>query len=170
MALTPSGAISMSDINSALGRSSTASISFNDSQVRFLANQDTGSVNMNAMRNKYNFNGTITVGAEYGPSYIIYGYAIPGFTAGYGSITGTFFDGDDITFLGTVDNPLQTGIHGNPSKSYPNITMRLKVGSNQSNSVTRDSVDTYVYRTPYNEGLITSSMDGTTVNWQFSQA
>jgi hypothetical protein len=62
MALTPSGAISMSDINTALNRGSTASISFNDTQVRFLANQDTGSVVINSMRNKQSTVGTITVG------------------------------------------------------------------------------------------------------------
>jgi hypothetical protein len=59
MALTPSGAISLGDINTALGRSATASININDGDVRFLANQDSGSVTMNNMRNKYWFNGTV---------------------------------------------------------------------------------------------------------------
>lgn len=56
---TPSGTISMSNINSALGQSSTASISFSDSRVRFLANQDSGSVSMSNMRNKFYSDGTL---------------------------------------------------------------------------------------------------------------
>lgn len=58
---TPSGTISMSDLNSALGQSSTTSISFNDSRVRFLANQDSGSVSMSNMRNKFYSDGSTGV-------------------------------------------------------------------------------------------------------------
>jgi hypothetical protein len=168
MALTPSGTISMSNINSALGRSSTAAISFSDSQVRFLANRDAGSVNMNAMRNKYNFNGTITVGQFVDFTDIYYGYI-----AGYmGSITGTIFD-NRTPNLYTSDGYNYTEITSvYPADVFPNITMRLKVGSNQSNSVTRgnhfDPSATNVYVTL--QELITSSMNNTTVNWQFSQA
>ena len=167
MALTPSGAISMSDINSALGRSSTASISFNDSQVRFLANQDTGSVNMNAMRNKYNFNGTITVGQVVLFDDILYGYTEGLYPAG--SLTGTIFDNTKPQ-LYSSDSYSYTEI-GDFSTTYPNISMRLKVGSNQA-TMTRgayyDPSDTDTYFTL--QELITSSMSTTTVDWQFSQA
>ena len=168
MALTPSGAISMSDINSALGRSSTASISFNDSQVRFLANQDTGSVNMNAMRNKYNFNGTITVGQVVLFDDILYGYKEGLYRTG--SLTGTIFDNTKPQ-LYSSDSYSYTEI-GDFSTTYPNISMRLKVGSNQA-TMTRgayyDPSATYVYYTSPQE-LITAAMNNTTVNWQFSQA
>jgi hypothetical protein len=82
----------MSQINTALGRSSTASISFSDANVRFLANQDSGSVTMAAMRSKYYFTGTVTVGYRnttgFDPQY---GYvnATYGGSPGIGSITGT---------------------------------------------------------------------------------
>jgi hypothetical protein len=69
MALTPSGTISLGNINTALGRSSTATISMNDGDVRFLANQDSGSVTMNNMRNKYWFNGTITSASFLGDDF-----------------------------------------------------------------------------------------------------
>jgi len=64
MALTPSGAISMSDINTALNRSSTTAISFNDNGPRCIANADTGSVSMSAMRGKQVASGTVTVGVS----------------------------------------------------------------------------------------------------------
>ena len=68
---TPSGTIAMSDLNSALGQSSTASISFSDSRVRFLSNQDSGSVSMSAMRNKFYSDGNV------GP---IYWYSSKGYS------------------------------------------------------------------------------------------
>ena len=43
---TPSTTISMANINSALGNSAGTTISFNNADVRFLSNQDSGSVSM----------------------------------------------------------------------------------------------------------------------------
>lgn len=94
MALTPSGQISMSQVNSALGRSSTAGISFSDGSVRFLANQESGSVTMAAMRSKYYFVGTVTVGVGTISSLTTYGYNVssPAFGAATGNTgTGTIF-------------------------------------------------------------------------------
>ena len=54
----PSGAISMSQVNTFLSRSSTASLSFNDSQFRFIANQSSGSVSFSNLRGKQGGAGT----------------------------------------------------------------------------------------------------------------
>lgn len=103
MALTPSGQISMSDINSALGRSSTASINFNDANVRFLANQESGSVTMGAMRSKYYFVGTITI-AHAGPGSSSYGYDL----GSYGGITGNAQFSYPIDRFLSWDGPTET--------------------------------------------------------------
>jgi hypothetical protein len=92
MALTPSGAISMADLNTALGRSSTASISLSDTQVRFISAAYSGAVNMNGLRNKYNWNGTATMSYFEEKGGARYGYE-----NGFGSSTGTL-----------VGNPLQS--------------------------------------------------------------
>lgn len=49
---TPSGAITAGDVNTELGRSSTASLSLNDEKVRRLADQTSGTVTFNNLRNK----------------------------------------------------------------------------------------------------------------------
>lgn len=172
MALTPSGTISMSDINSALGRSPTAEISFNDSQVRFLANQDAGSVSMNAMQNKYNFMGTITPGYYDFLDGRSYGYIL-----GYmGSITGTIFDGTSpamFTGYDTINSVYYAYVESYTTSSvFPNITMRLKVGSNQINSMYRGNYygTTATWSYFQTAQVIFSSDVGVTQTWQFSQA
>lgn len=165
MALTPSGAISLGDINTALGRSATASISLNDSQVRFIANQDSGSVNMNAMRNKYNFNGTITVDLNQPPGYDEFGY-VAGF---FGSITGgPLWDGKPLDFLFSTTN-YNTIIGTNTSGApfFPNVNMRIKVGPNAAIPMTYEIGGTSYIN--YTQEAIFYTDLGNTVNWQFSQ-
>ncbi len=124
MALTPSGAISLGDINTALNRSATASISINDTQVRYLANQDSGSVNMNAMRDKQSTVGTITVGVfDDGISRSV------GFETGFfGSLSANTFFGGTLTVLFTdvlgVPNPTRMG---GTATGIPSIAARLTV-------------------------------------------
>ncbi len=55
---TPTGTISMSDVNVELGLSSTATISLNDTNVRLLAGVPSGTISMNDLRGK-------TIGASY---------------------------------------------------------------------------------------------------------
>lgn len=165
MALTPSGTISLGDINTALGRSSTASISMNDAQVRFIANQDSGSVTMSAMQNKYNFNGTITVGtANPGFGYDVYGYE-PSFPIG--SITGgTLWDGATVdAFVGTsIPN---SGIESfSATVAFPNVSMRIKVGSNSAVAMTKNGA--YRYENSTTAAIVSANV-GSTLNWQFSQ-
>lgn len=164
MALTPSGTISMADINSALGRSSTASISFNDSQVRYLANQDSGSVNMNAMRNKQSTVGTITVG--------VYD---DGKSRSVGAVSGSFGSLSANTFFGGTLNNLFTDVLGtaNPTRmggtatGIPSIAARLRV-----NGV---SVGMSIWTTSFYTSSdaaarqFTDAMIGGTYTFQFAQ-
>jgi hypothetical protein len=124
MALTPSGAISMQNINTALNRSSTASISFNDTQVRFLANQDTGTVNLNNMRNKQSTVGTITVG------YFDDGKTqVAGFQAGaLGSLSSnSFFGGTINQFVSELSG--ETNLITCTAATGTAINARMKVSS-----------------------------------------
>lgn len=49
---TPTGTIAMSDVNVELGKSSTATISLNDSDVRALAGVSSGAISMDNLRGK----------------------------------------------------------------------------------------------------------------------
>lgn len=49
---TPTGTISLSDVNTELGKSSTATISLNDSDVRDLAGVASGAISMDDLRGK----------------------------------------------------------------------------------------------------------------------
>jgi hypothetical protein len=122
MALTPSGAISMQDINTALNRTSTASISFNDTQVRFLANQDTGTVNLNNMRNKQSTVGTITVG------YYDDGKTqVAGYLSFLGSLSSNSFFGGTVNAFYSDLNTGEDIITG--SAAVTTINARMKVSS-----------------------------------------
>ena len=161
MALTPSGQISMSDINSALGRSSTASIDFNDANVRFLANQESGSVTMAAMRSKYYFTGTITVGRLYVEGDVQYG-----FNSGYmGSITGTI-GGTMINFFA----------YGSGYSSYIDSTS-LPFAANGRAKIASGSTYAMIYRPPdeknpdayyyANSAFLSAGNYTGTYTWQF---
>lgn len=169
MALTPSGTIGMADINSALGRSSTASISFNDSQVRFLANQESGSVTMAAMRSKYYFIGTITVGSvnEGSSGLTYYGYR-KGPYLPCGSITGNL--GAPIQDM-TGWSTNSTYIGTDPSSSIPFASNgRLKIGSGSTVAMTYNyDSKTGVYS--YNNNSVAAMGAGNvggTYTWQLA--
>lgn len=170
MALTPSGTISLADINTALNRSATAPISMNDSAVRFLANQTSGSVNMDAMRNKYTFSGTITVGVyDDGKSYIL-GYAGPGF----GSVNPSTLNGGTVLEMG-YDGNIGSSMYiawGGVNTSLPG-TFNMRYTVNGTSGVL---VQYYSNRNQWWSGngvltptYFTTGMVGGTYSWQFSQ-
>jgi len=148
MALTPSGAISMSDINVAMNRSSTTAISFNDNGPRCIANADTGAVSMSAMRGKQVASGTIAVvpssatnkgvttdyyGLRSGfPTTVTLGNltTIPFFTAATGFNAFYGAKARNVSTYNGVFNVLQTSTSG----AAPSF--RIKVGSNASAAFT----------------------------------
>jgi len=147
MALTPSGAISMSDINVAMNRSSTTAISFNDNGPRCIANADTGAVSMSAMRGKQVASGTISVvptsATNKGVTTDYYGYraamgsatlgnltTIPFFTSATGFNVFYGAKARNVSTYNGVFNVLQT------SAPSPIPSFRVKVGSNTSTAFT----------------------------------
>lgn len=165
MALTPTGEISLGDMNVALGRGSTASISIGDSQVRFIANQDSGEVSMSSMQNKYNFNGTITVGTfNPGFGYDVYGYDSDSST---GSITGgPLWDDRSIGLLSATTIPNTAIGTFDLGDAFPDLNMRIKVGNNSAISMEKTAENLYNNLTT---AAIVSADVGSTLNWQFSQ-
>lgn len=137
MALTPSGTISMSNLNTVLGRSATAPISMNDSQVRWVANQVTGAVSLGSARSRDVYAGTITPGTLSGKG--------GGFQRGYfldfgsyiGSATGELYG---VSPTGGYE--IYGGQEGDGSGAYGRVfiynygtligpsTIRLRVGNN----------------------------------------
>lgn len=170
--LTPSGAISMANINQTLNRSATAAISFNDSQVRFLANQETGSVNMNAMRSKYYFSGNITVGLGSDKGWESYGYVQDGIVAS-GSISGAFFSSSGLApnYLATeIYSQLNTELISNtqPAEAAWQRNMRLKIGSKATITLTWTPAGggNGSYIAAGNTTYITAANVGSTFLWQ----
>jgi len=78
MALTPSGAISLNDINTSTGKASGTQITMNGTAARCISGANTGAVSMNAMRGKTVAGGTIIPGSRTttskGVTTITYGY------------------------------------------------------------------------------------------------
>jgi hypothetical protein len=82
----PTTTISMSQVNTELGRSATASINLNESAVRTLAGVPSGAISMNNLRGK-SYGITLTPGYEAG--YVGYDYEIAhGYSDGYFTTVG----------------------------------------------------------------------------------
>lgn len=129
MVLPTSGAISMSDLNTEMGRTSTASISLNDDEIRRMARQYSGAINMNTLHSKAR--GTLgrstgTLGATAGTSPNRYrtlsGYT---FTGTYTFTTVT--DVCSLTYEGTNNQILNFAFGGVDSQAKHNwIVANLK--------------------------------------------
>jgi hypothetical protein len=150
----------MSNINTALNRSATAAISFNDAQVRFIGNQDTGSVSINSIRNKYTFAGTITpLFLEGKGNYEVGYYSYIG-----GSITGqlvpcySFYSSSDPA----ANPPTKLEFQQSSGILPASITFRVKVGSRAAVNVgQRLTFGTALY---YLQNLTTMAMNSENVD------
>ena len=164
MALTPSGAISLGAINTALNRSATAPISMNDAQVRFLANQDSGSVNMNAMRNKQSTAGTVTVGVYDDGKSAFYGFSLNFI----GSVTSNSFFGGTLYEILTDVNAGGISFFSSGEVQIPNIPARAKIGS--STYTVEYNIQNGTQYVAINGGVFFQAGNiGQTLSFQFAQ-
>jgi hypothetical protein len=165
MAVTPSGAISLGAVNNALNRTTTARISISDVQVRFLANRDFGSVNMNAMRNKQSTVGTITVGVSDDGFNVIFGYLA-------GSIGGvsanSFFGHPLVELYNAATVPNQPDIMSAGGATLGDISARMNVNNGQIKAMSLVP-GSAVYRGFSPPAFFTSEMVGGTYPFQFAQ-
>jgi hypothetical protein len=72
----PTGTISMSQVNTELGRSSTATISLNESAVRSLAGVPSGTISMNNLRGKSNVSFSPDGGSSAGSPTFLSDFAV----------------------------------------------------------------------------------------------
>lgn len=191
MALTPSGAISLGDINTATGKSSTAPISMNGTAVRCISDTSNGAaVSMSQLRSKNCAGGSITVGTNTstskGVTTIYYGRT----QFGQGSVTlGNITTYPNLTNVTAIQS-LQTTAASNNTPAYSNwvgqfnmtvtpspgsINARIRIGSNNVmttvSTVTfvgpNNLINTLAARNP--TGIMTSADVGQTLDWVITQ-
>jgi hypothetical protein len=166
---TSSGAISMSEINQALGRSATAAIDFNDSLVRFISDSSSGSVSMSSMRNRYFYSGTVTVASLYDPKAGYFGY---GFASGLGagSVTGTI-GGQTINVLYTRTSNGGTAVFLNADPPPFTTSSRFYAPASSNAAYQTLTYDHYSLPGWYNTSagyLFVSGNVGGTYSWYLS--
>jgi hypothetical protein len=168
MAVTPSGTISLGNINTALGRSATAAISMDDLQVRLLVSTATsGVISMSDTRNKTTFNGTIRSG-----QYFIdkkesnIGYQR---STNTGSITGTLY-GASFDFFANYNFQFLINTQFSAGNVIPgSITARVRVGTNPAVICNSDTGPGKILFN--NSALVVLDSDiGVTRNWQVVRA
>lgn len=164
MALTPSGAISLGDMNTALSRSATARISLGEFQVRYVANQDSGSVSMNNLRNKYTFAGTLVVGYYYDGKSEAIGYG----EGGVGSISGQIFGPvSEMAYdIGTDTGACYVIFRDAAPGSF---NFRCNVNQVGGTMVPYYGSRRQWQRNGYTPVMFTMGMVGGTYSWQFTQ-
>lgn len=155
----PSGAISMSQVNSFLGRSSTAPLSFDDYYFRFIANQTSGTVNFSNLQGKNGGGGTVVLalGETKSGSYQ-YSSSMTGNVNGADMATGGgnyYYDLNSYAYIQATSST---------DWSYPG-TYRAQIGSGSIYSGWySDGFGNIVNETAYPNATGTQSY-GTTLTW-----
>jgi hypothetical protein len=161
MAVTPSGTISMADINTALNRSSTASISMSDPGIYLLAGTATsGTISMNSTRSKTVFAGVLNAGFySDGKGNDSYGYAGEG-----SSITGTLYGGT-FNYFYTQGGVTSLGLNSSviPGSNVSLTVMRARVGTGTIYNLMGFGSSMY---SDFPGFLITAGDVGVNRNWQ----
>ena len=143
MALTPSGAISLSDINTATSKSSTASISMNSTAVRCISDTNSGAVSMSSLRGKNVAGGTITSGTKTtsgkSGTTVANGYNTNTPSPTYGTISAgnmstlwtgfTSIETFQTTRVGTGNYSNTCNIRATSSAGMSGSTLRTRIGS-----------------------------------------
>jgi hypothetical protein len=171
MSQVPTGTVSLGDVNTALGLSSTATISLNDSSVRFLANQLSGTADMNTLRGKNYSNGTVTVGSYDTKDGPLYGFSANGFFMG-SSTTSATFSVSQSTLTDLFTDPYFPNTYwgtANPNTDFPGspTTLRIRVAGGTQYTYTYLGSFTYFYAW-YAPGIniFGSGNVGGTYTWQ----
>ena len=149
MAVTPSGAISLADINTATGKSATAPSSMNGTAVRCISNTDSGAVSMSSLRNKIVAGGTITSGTKTvtGKGGVI--NVFNGYSKNSTPLYGTLNNGNITTIPTVTAVETLSGNKASTSTTFSNQfnisatsgtaftgTIRAKVGNNSNQTLT----------------------------------
>lgn len=186
MAVTPSGTISLADINTATGSTSTTQISLGGTAGRCLSNTAEGAaVSMSQLRSKTCAGGTITVGTQTttakGVTTTRYGKSTWGGSITLGNMTSfpNLQNATDIVFIvsSSSSSSFQTW-SGNFDIAVSQIppylpTTRIKAGSNVMstfNTVTTinsNLINPIQQRTP--TGVLGAADVGKTIKWVIAQ-
>lgn len=172
----PTGTISLSQVNTELGKSSTATISLNDSAVRSLAGKTSGTISMNDLRGK---SASVTASMVVGQASAFYKSCALQAEYGFlkedaggcgstGSLTSNILNGKTITQILNAYGTIQMHVTGNHSASSILNTMNFDGVTLSTSGMNDAGTDPSSWPTSYNTRLYRSSTNTTELIWYSS--